>query len=102
LSLIYLIQNTENFYKIGYTNRTTRKRLEELQTANAGDLKIVHEVDVVNATAVETTLHNLHSSSRLNGEWFSLEEKEVANFVKECKRIDEAISFVKKNSTFYT
>ena len=94
---VYLITNGHNEYKIGYTNRPISKRLMELQTASPYKLEIINFYESDNSTTIEKTLHRRFASKNASGEWFSLDLKDVNNFVNECKRIDSNLKMLDEN-----
>ena len=92
---VYLIRNNNSQYKIGIS-KSTSKRLEQHQTGNPDDLKIINTYDSENASKIETALHNMYSHKRANREWFNLSLVEEVNFLTNCKKIDESINILKK------
>lgn len=73
---IYLIQNllTTNV-KIGYTRRDGKDRLNGLQTANCGELKLI--ATFKGDYKLEAKLHLLCDAFRIRNEWFTSECIEV-------------------------
>lgn len=94
---VYLLINEENRYKIGYTDRTTQKRIKELQTGSPSEMRVIQEYESDNAKQIETILHRLHKSKRISGEWFALTNEEVLDFKNSCSKIDYNINFLKEN-----
>ena len=102
---IYLIniQGTD-YYKIG-SAKNPKKRLKQLQTAcpHCLILTSVYITDIPNT--LEGTLHRIMSpkkatvDEKLLGEWFELDNFDVKDFLKGCKKIEEGIKFIEKNST---
>jgi hypothetical protein len=94
LGYIYLfksISEHENLYKIGYTKNknTLKKRVKQLQTGNPNKIKMVNYFESYHGRKIETTLHNIYSTRRLEGEWFDLDEYDVDNFIESCKKIED-------------
>jgi predicted GIY-YIG superfamily endonuclease len=95
---VYLIQSVDNgLYKIGIS-KNPKRRLLELQTGNGEKLKIVHLFESEHPTTLETALHNRYSHISKRGEWFNFDLEIEVNFLSECKKIDDNIVCLKKNS----
>lgn len=94
---VYLIINDEGFYKIGFTNRTTKKRIKELMTGSSSEMSIVYEYESNNSRQIEASLHNIYKSYKIHGEWFNLTDEIVAQFLSRCKIIDTAFNIVKRH-----
>ena len=69
--------------KIGWTAAPTRRRLADLQTGSPVELRAL--VGIKGPRVVERTLHRAFATSRLHGEWFSLDD-DVAAFIVACVR----------------
>ena len=96
---VYLIKNSEDHYKIGYSGRRVHKRLEELQTANGGELWFISEFESMHARKIEAVLHNLYSAYRLAGggkEWFLLPASEVLLFKKRAQDVERNLVALEK------
>lgn len=80
--VIYLIEEEETKHiKIGFTSSSNaEKRLAALQTGNSNKLSIVGQFQCASSFA-ERSLHELFRDKRLQGEWFGLTEKDVANIL---------------------
>lgn len=94
---VYLICNTENKYKIGFTERNTNKRIKELQTGSHSEMHIVQEYESTNARQIETILHRFLKSYKILGEWFSLPDDIICNFKVMCQRIDTNLNYLNEN-----
>jgi hypothetical protein len=97
---VYLIQNDDRKYKIGYTNRNITERIKELQTASPYILQVILEYESCNARQIETIMHKVHSSKKITGEWFDLADSDVEDFVDRCRRIDGNLEYIKQNNTY--
>ena len=84
---IYLV-NMEgtDLYKIGYTKRDITKRLDELKTGNPNVITCVHLFETEHHVKIESWLHNIHSTNRMEGEWFELTNEDVRNFKQICQK----------------
>jgi hypothetical protein len=91
---VYLIRGNDNRYKIGISV-DPRKRLKQLQTGNHDELTIIHTYESVNASKIETTLHNRYSHARKIGEWFDMSLSDELVFLENCKTIDQNINLLK-------
>ncbi len=73
----YLITNGRE-YKIGITTKTPQSRVAELQTGSPTKITISGYSYNSNALAMEVELHKKFSSKRLEGEWFALNDDDIA------------------------
>ena len=87
---VYLIRSNDGNYKIGISVNPS-KRIEQLNTGNPEKLMLIDTYESLNASLIETGLHNKYMYARQNGEWFDLSISEEVDFIKNCKIIDEAI-----------
>lgn len=75
---IYLIQVKDaTRYKIGLSIHPN-KRLTKLSNSSPYEMVIVHTVAVENMTRAERFLHEKYKEKRVRGEWFELNQSEVA------------------------
>ena len=93
---VYLIKNSEDHYKIGYSSRRVYKRLEELQTANGGQLWFITEFESKYARKIEAALHSVYSAYNVSGEWFLLPIKEVLLFKKRAQDVERNLMALEK------
>ncbi len=101
MKYIYLIQSLENgYYKVGVSKHPQR-RIEQLQTGNSSELKLIETYQSEQAHKIEKILQNRLSPFRKTGEWFDMPMVSIANFSKECKSIEEMIAFLKKNDNVF-
>lgn len=73
----YLITNGRE-YKIGITTKTPQSRVVELQTGSPTKITISGYSYNSNALEMEIELHRMFASKRLEGEWFALNNDDVA------------------------
>jgi predicted GIY-YIG superfamily endonuclease len=97
MKYIYLIECNEH-YKIGITNNL-EKRLKTLQTGNSTKLKIIKYYPCTIASQVESVLHRTYEN--VSGEWFILNQKQIENFLSECKQIENNILILQEDNTYY-
>lgn len=98
---VYLVCDpAKDFYKIGVTKGKIEKRLKKLQTGNGTELFVVtwHQTDY--PFRMEKLLHTRFKPKRENGEWFSLDASEVANFGNICDKMEETLSVLMQNPFF--
>ena len=105
MAIIYLIESIRDYdtvYKIGYTksNNTKKNRVINLQTGNDGNLNIVHEYHTKYNTVLEKALHNFYKHKNIKNEWFNLDIKDVVEFPKLCKKIEQNFDALKENLFF--
>lgn len=97
MMIIYLIKNSEGFYKIGRTKNNAMDRLKQLQTGSSSELKLVKACNSEAGSKVESILHNRYKGYNVQGEWFDLPEKEVDTFEKNVSTITEMVMSLKKS-----
>jgi len=100
---VYLISaqiGDEKLYKIGHTRRTVEQRIKEFRTGNASEFNICSVFESKWGTKIESHLHRRLKEKKVNGEWFSLDDNDVKNFINECKKIDNNLTVISKG-TYY-
>ena len=101
MKYVYLIQSLEDgYYKIG-VSKHPQKRIEQLQTGNSSELKLVEIFQSEQAHKIEKILQNRLTPFRKVGEWFDMPMVSIANFGRECQNIEEMIAFLKKNDNVF-
>ncbi len=73
----YLVANGAH-YKIGITTKTPQSRIAELQTGSPTKIEISGYCYNKNALEMEQLLHKKFANKRLEGEWFALNDDDVA------------------------
>jgi len=102
MGFIYLLECADNDhteYKIGFTKKS-KSRTSQLQTGNSDKIKELCRFETKYNRKLEIAIHNQYNYCRKNGEWFDLPIKEVANFIKNCERIENNFSLLKDNPFF--
>jgi predicted GIY-YIG superfamily endonuclease len=98
---IYLIQSLENsYYKIGISKNPS-KRIEQLQTGNPVQLKLIEIYQSEFANLIENTLQRKYNYLKKEGEWFDLSIQIETKFTEECKHIENSINILKRNNNFF-
>ncbi|MEG4419398.1 GIY-YIG nuclease family protein [Microcoleus sp. LAD1_D5] len=91
---IYLVQavGTPRF-KIGKTQISVLRRINELQTGCPLKIRYVYHACVEEMNRIEKELHSKFSSSRVIGEWFSLTHEQVSECIQlmQLVQCDESI-----------
>lgn len=103
MNIIYLLECKNDdgiLYKIGYTKKSVKNRILNLQTGNPFEIKEIAKFESLYGQRTERTLHNQYSYCRKNGEWFELQYNDVANFIKTCERIEKNFDLLKDNPFF--
>jgi predicted GIY-YIG superfamily endonuclease len=101
MKYIYLIQSLENgYYKIGISKHPT-KRLQQLQTGNSSSLKLIDVYQSERADKIEHILQRRYLHLHKKGEWFDLGISQEVNFKKECQKIEETLTFLKKSGNVF-
>lgn len=75
---VYLIRSGD-LYKIGKTDNPTR-RYNEVQLVVPGKIEEIHVLETDDPTGIETYWHRRFASKRRAGEWFELNDADVAAF----------------------
>lgn len=69
---LYLISETEDGpIKVGIAVNP-KSRCRELQTGSPHALRVLHEVEIKDARAIEARVHGLLSDHHIRGEWFAI------------------------------
>lgn len=101
MKYVYLIQSLENsYYKIG-VSKHPNKRIKQLQTGNSSELKLIESYQSEFANEIEKVLQCRYAYAHKEGEWFDLGISQEVSFKKECKQIEDTITFLKKNDNVF-
>ena len=95
MDYIYLIESYsehETIYKIGFS-KDPDKRIKELKTGNPSKLSILYRFPTTHKRKIETSLHNLYSHKRKDGEWFDLNSVDVDKFEERCRILEKSFHF---------
>lgn len=93
---VYLIESiTDNIrqYKIGISNNP-EKRIKTFKTGNPNIVGIVDKYlceSRLMAHRVESWYHKRQNKDLIKGEWFSMTEKEIEDFNKNCRYYENLI-----------
>ena len=87
----YLTKEPTSFYKIGLVReaegRDSESRLLEHQTGNPRTLSIKCRIKTPLVDYIESLLHGLYASNRVEGEWFHLDSAELAEAQSSAERL---------------
>ena len=97
MGVIYLLTNNNDQYKIGITKYNGKKRIKNLQTGNGDVIDVVAEFESKYNNKIESALHRKYGTKRLKGEWFSLEKKDIQNFISECQSLHNNFEFLEQS-----
>ena len=99
MSYIYLMESIRDYdtvYKIGYSNNPSQ-RLNNIQTGNDGNVKVLYQYESRHGRKLETALHNFYSHAHKNMEWFALDIKDVCNFIPLCEKTEKNLDALEKS-----
>lgn len=86
---VYLLKLVgEDTYKIGVSS-DVNKRIKQLQTGNSNEIILVSKFKSEFPFKVESSLHRMYGYLNVNGEWYSLDDKQVESFQKNCEMFEK-------------
>ena len=74
--MIYILENFENFYKIGYS-KDPEKRVKQLNTGNSTSLKLIKKFKTKYDSKIESYLKKYFKTRNVRGEWFDLSNDDI-------------------------
>ena len=74
--MVYILKNSENFYKIGYS-KNPKNRVKQFNTANPYELKIIKTFETNFDSKIEAILKNHFKFRKISGEWFDLSDEDI-------------------------
>jgi hypothetical protein len=101
MSIVYLVVNTLNHYKIGISSKSIDERLAQLMTANSEHLNVVTTYNTEHARALEKMLHRYYGSKRIDREWFLLDKSDVKSFIDICKKLESKNILLKEQNPYF-
>ena len=101
MSIVYLLVNTLNHYKVGITSKSIEKRMAQLMTGNSEHLNVVATYNTENALALEKMLHHYYASKRIEREWFMLTDTDVKSFIETCQKLESKIILLKEQNPYF-
>jgi hypothetical protein len=98
MGLVYLIANDEwTQFKIGVSTKSLDKRIKSLKTGNGSEITVVKYFETEHHRKVERWMHNKYHNKRLVGEWFSLDDEDIINFVSDCQKAHDTFKCLIEN-----
>lgn len=97
---VYLLQSDDGFYKVGVSKKPA-KRVQQLQTGNAVNIKLIEVYETDDAFLLERSLKNRYAIYRVKGEWFDLPLEEELNFRTTCEMLDQNLKLLKNNGNIF-
>jgi len=107
MGYVYLLlevdKNGDERHKIGFSKNHPEKRVKQLSTGNSNVISLLNYYETSNYQKLEKWLHGsfIMQKTEAGNEWFTLTNDQVANFIDNCKKADETITFMKENNPFY-
>lgn len=74
---VYLVRAENGLVKIGLT-KDVRNRMMALQPSSPTPLEVIHVIQAMNCHRLERHLHKWHRKKRVRGEWFALDDEDIA------------------------
>jgi hypothetical protein len=74
---VYVIKH-QGTYKIGRSRHPARRIEQEISPKLPHEVETVHIIETNDMYSLELELHNKYADKRLNGEWFELDEGDIA------------------------
>lgn len=101
--LLQVDKQGNELFKIGISKNDPNLRLKQLQTGNPNKIDVLRCYESINYKKVEQWLHAAYSRQKTlaANEWFSLTNEQVLNFLADCKKADENISFLLEHNHFF-
>ena len=88
-------------YKIGYTRRKIEKRIKEIKTGNGSDIYLVNSFKSKWGTKIESHLHRVFSSKKVNREWFDLTDDDIKMFTEKCDLMHKTMEIITTKNSYY-
>jgi hypothetical protein len=94
LKQVYLLKSDyTGFYKIGVSKHPA-KRVKQLETGSSENIAIIHSFSTEIPHKVETALHNMYASYKVNREWYDLPIEADIDFLKTCDKLEKNLKLV--------
>jgi len=87
--MIYILENIEKFYKIGYS-KNPENRVKQLNTGNSTGLKLLYKIETRYDSKIEAYLKNYYKHRHIKGEWFDFSKEDIDN-IKHIIKIQESV-----------
>ena len=97
MGFVYFIKDNSDQVKIGYTKRTVKDRVKELNSPN---LITILEFETKYPTQLEKALHFRFKKHNIEREWFCLNDFKVEELKQICEMLNEGLCVIKENNNF--
>ena len=98
--LVSSVQDGSKVYKIGHTKREVHDRIREFKTGNAAEFTVESFFVSRWAKKIEKALHRHFRSSGIGGEWFRLEQGQIADFLRICQITHDGLEMVERFNSY--
>lgn len=98
---VYLISSEINdikLYKIGFTRRLVEDRINDFKTGNVSNFEIISSYKSMYGTKIERLIQKHFLKNKIGGEWFSLCQDEVDDFIPLCEKYHNNYEILKTNT----
>jgi len=100
---LYVLSTTDlsgcKIYKIGFTKRSVKERLKQLQTGSSSDIKIEYIYEADNyIVSIESRLHKEFDDYRISGEWFELTKEDFLQIPTLCEKYYNMFKLLESNT----
>lgn len=93
--------NGQKLYKIGFTRRLPEKRIKEFKTGNASEIYLVDSFQSEWGTKIESMLHKIYKSKKIEREWFDLNVEDIKKFGTYCQSIHNNLKLISEQNTYF-
>jgi Meiotically up-regulated gene 113 len=97
--LLYIIKNSESYYKIGYSNDPS-SRLKQLSTGSSLSLSIYKTYITENDSLLEAYLHSYFKYQNIQGEWFDLSDNDLMKVDELVDKRNKLYKYLKENHSY--
>lgn len=99
-SFVYLIKLSENgVYKLG-VSKDVEKRIEQIQTENTKQIKIIKTFLSQYPYKIENVLYRRYKSKLIQNECFHLEQSDIDNFDENCIMAEISFQYIDEINNF--
>lgn len=94
--MLYIIKNSESYYKIGYS-KDPNKRLSQLSTGSSSLLFIYKTFLTEDDSQIEAYLHSYFKFQKISGEWFDLSSDDLILLESIVVKRNKLLCYLKEN-----
>jgi hypothetical protein len=100
--MLRVLDESQKYYKIGYTKRNVEKRIKELSTSSAYTFELVKTYPCsIKGSTLENLLHKQYFSKKIKGEWFELTIEDIINFEDTCDKICQNVIMLSESNIYF-